>query len=176
MFTRKLIAPIFRPVAPWAHMRRLSILGMVSLSVIATVSLVGCHSRTTPSSDSSRSSPSATLAGEAPVNAGAPKTNKPRVVSLPDPATLESLYPQDADGSNGMVRITVTLDKAGRATDTHIVLATPPDLGFEAAASTLAHLMSFNNPTGHVVSVTFNVKFVAPPHLSRLQRKLQRLR
>jgi hypothetical protein len=98
----------------------------------------------------------------------------PQVVSWPDPATLERLYPEDADGGhpNGMVRITVTLDKVGRATDTHIVSVTPPDPGFGAAASTLAHLISYSNPTGRIASVTFNVKFVAPPHLSRLRRKL----
>ncbi|HEX5459917.1 MAG TPA: hypothetical protein VFX20_08090 [Steroidobacteraceae bacterium] len=51
------------------------------------------------------------------------------------------------------------------------------DLGFGGAASILAHAMSYSNPTGHIASVTFNVKFAAPAaHLSRLQRKLERLR
>lgn len=159
-------------------MRQLFIIGIAPLSVITTMSLAGCYSRATPLGNSSRLSPSTTLASEASAHSRAPKTNKPQVVSWPDAATLERLYPQDADGghTNGMVRITVTLDKAGRATDTHIVSVTPPDLGFGAAASTLAHLMRYSNPTGHVASVTFNVKFVAPRHLSRLQRKLERLR
>jgi len=100
------------------------------------------------------------------------------VVTWPDPASIEQLYPAKADREhiNGLVKLTVTLDKAGRATDTHILSETPPDLGFGAAASTLAHLMSYSNPTGDVTSVTFAVKFVAPPHLSRLQRKLERVR
>ena len=159
-------------------MRQFFTSGTVPPLVIATVSLAGCYSRATPSGDSSRLAHATTLAGEASVHSGAPKTNKPQVVSWPDPATLEQLYPQDADDghTSGMVRITVTLDKAGRATDTHIVSVAPPDLGFGAAASTLAHLMTYSNPTGHVASVTFNVKFVAPPHLSRLRRKLERLR
>jgi len=106
--------------------------------------------------------------------ARAPKTEKPRVVSWPD---LERYYPEDAlrDHINGIVRITVTLDKAGRATNTYILSETPPNLGFGAAASTVAHLMSYSNPTGHETSVTFNIKFRSS-HLSRLQRKLLRLR
>jgi len=97
------------------------------------------------------------------------------VVSWPD---LEQFYPEDAarDHVNGTVRITVTLDTAGRATDTHILSEMPPNLGFGAAASTIAHLMTYSNPTGHDATVTFDIKFTAPPHLSRLQRKSERLR
>jgi TonB family protein len=96
------------------------------------------------------------------------------VVSWPD---LEQYYPDDAlrDHINGIVRITVTLDKAGRATNTPLLSEAPPNLGFGAAASTVAHLISYSNPTGHETSVTFNIKFRSP-HLSRLQRKVKRLR
>jgi hypothetical protein len=90
------------------------------------------------------------------------------------PNDLQQFYPDSAEDGHvdGLVRITVTLDEAGRATDTYIVSEAPPDLGFGAAASTLAHAMGYTNPT-----VTFNVKFTAPAaHLSRLQRKLRRLR
>lgn len=111
----------------------------------------------------------------ASVPSSAPKTDKPQVVSWPD---LEQFYPEQAESEHigGMVRITVTLDRAGRATDTRIVSENPPDLGFGAAASSAAHVMTYSNPTGHVVSVTFNIKFASPPHLTRLQRKMERLR
>jgi TonB family protein len=96
------------------------------------------------------------------------------VLGWPD---LERYYPQEAlrDHVNGIVRITVTLDKAGRATDTHILSESPPNRGFGAAASTVAHLMSYSNPTDHETSVTFNIKFRSP-RLTRLQRKVLRLR
>jgi TonB family protein len=63
----------------------------------------------------------------------------PVAVSWPD---LERYYPEEADRDhiNGIVRITVTLDNAGRATDTHILSETPANRGFGAAASTVAHL------------------------------------
>ncbi|MGH8318511.1 MAG: TonB family protein [Steroidobacteraceae bacterium] len=159
-------------------MRQLLVLAAVPLSAVAIVSLSGCDSRTSHFGSSFRPSSLVTLTSAAPGPSRAPKTDKPQVVSWPDPASLEQLYPEKAarEHINGLVRITVTLDKAGRATDTHILSETPPDLGFGAAASTLAHLMRYSNPTGHIVTVTLPVKFVAPPHLSRLQRKLERLR
>lgn len=97
-------------------MHQLLILAAVSLSAMAIASLAGCDSRGPQSGNSFRPS-SAPLASRAPAPAIAPKTDKPRVVSWPD---LERYYPEDAfrDHINGIVRITVTLDKAGRATDT----------------------------------------------------------
>lgn len=159
-------------------MRQLVLLAAVPLSAAAIVSLSGCNSRTNHSGNSFRPLSLAKLANTAPAPGKAPKTDKPQVVSWPDPASLDQLYPEEAarEHINGLVRIAVTLDKAGRATDTHILSETPPDLGFGAAASTLAHLMRYSNPTGHIVSVTLPVKFNAPPNLSRLQRKLERLR
>lgn len=147
----------------------------VPLVFVAIVSLSGCYSRTTPSAKSSTSDSSMALDRQVLAHSRAPEGNKPRMVSWPD---LERYYPEDAlrDHINGIVRIAVTLDKAGRATDTHILSETPPNLGFGAAASTVAHLISYSNPTGHETSVTFNIKFRSPPHLSRLKKKLLRLR
>jgi len=159
-------------------MRRLRIVTGVPLSAIAIVSLAGCHSRADHSDDSSRSFSPVTRTIGAQASSSAKKATTPQVTSWPDQATRERLYPERADREHvdGVVRIAVTLDEAGRATDTRLISETPPGLGFGAAASTLAHLMTYSNPTGHIASVTFNVKFVAPPHLSRLRRKLQRLR
>lgn len=148
---------------------------LISAALIAIASLAGCDSRGTQSANSLQSSSEAPLASRVPVPArSSPKTDKPRIVSWPD---LEQYYPDDAlrDHINGMVRITVTLDEEGRATNTYVLSETPPNLGFGAAASTVAHLMSYSNPTGHETSVTFNIKFRSS-HLSRLQRKIERLR
>lgn len=147
---------------------------LISAALIAIASLAGCDSRSIQSADSFRSSSPAPAASGMLAPAGSPKTDKPRIVSWPD---LEQYYPDDAlrDHIDGMVRITVTLDKAGRATNTYILSETPPNLGFGATASTVAHLMSYSNPTGHETSVTFNIKFRSL-RLSRLQRKMERLR
>lgn len=159
-------------------LRQLLILAAVPFSAVALVSLAGCHSRGIHLQNSVQSSSLTAPVREASAASRTPTTDKPRVVTWPDQATLGQLYPQRAarEDIDGVVRITVVLDKAGRATDTRILSETPPDLGFGAAASTLAHLMSYSNPTGHETGVTFNVKFRPPPHLSRLQRKFERLR
>lgn len=83
---------------------------------------------------------------------------RPRIISWPD---LERFYPEDATsrGIEGLVRISVTLDKQGQATDTQILSVTPVDMGFGAAASTAVHFMTFSNPTGHRTTITFAVKF-----------------
>ena len=77
---------------------------------------------------------------------------------LPD---LEKYYPREAmrKGIEGLVRIRVTLDSKGRATDTLILSEDPLDEGFGAAASTMVHAMEFNNPTGRSAELEFNVKF-----------------
>lgn len=74
---------------------------------------------------------------------------------------LEKYYPKDAmhRGIEGVVRIQVTLDAQGRATDTLILSENPLDMGFGAAASTLAHQFEYNNPTHRPAQLTFNVKF-----------------
>ena len=58
-----------------------------------------------------------------------------------------------------MVRLAVTLDRFGHATDTLILSEDPPDEGFGAAASAAAHTMEFSNPSGRSVQFVFNVKF-----------------
>jgi TonB family protein len=76
-------------------------------------------------------------------------------------AELAKYYPAEAKrrGIEGMVRLAVTLDRYGNATDTLILSEDPPDEGFGAAASAAAHTMEFSNPTGHPVQFVFNVKF-----------------
>lgn len=77
---------------------------------------------------------------------------------------LEKYYPKDAlhRGIEGLVRIQVTLDAHGRATDTLILSEDPLDMGFGAAASTLAHQFEYNNPGNRPAQLTFNVKFALP--------------
>ena len=74
---------------------------------------------------------------------------------------LRKYYPKDAArrGIEGLVRIQVTLDAQGRATDTLIISEDPLDMGFGAAASTLAHQFEYNNPGNRPAQLTFNVKF-----------------
>jgi TonB family protein len=74
---------------------------------------------------------------------------------------LMKYYPPEAKrlGIDGTVDVAVTLDPQGRATDTLILSENPPDMGFGAAASAVAHSMQYSNPTGHQVQFTFRVKF-----------------
>jgi len=74
---------------------------------------------------------------------------------------FEKYYPKEAlrRGSDGLVQIQVSLDAKGRATDTLILTEDPLDLGFGAAASTLAHLMQYDNPGGRPAQITFKIKF-----------------
>jgi len=92
--------------------------------------------------------------------AGASETAslQPRVVSW---GPLASYYPREAmhKGIEGMVELAVTLDSAGRATDTQILTEYPLDMGFGAAASALAHVMKYSNPTEQPVTFTIHVKF-----------------
>jgi hypothetical protein len=57
------------------------------------------------------------------------------------------------------LRCSLTLDSQGRATDTLILSEDPLDMGFGAAASTLAHQFEYNNPGNQPAQLTFNVKF-----------------
>jgi TonB family protein len=85
----------------------------------------------------------------------------PHITSYGGLAELAKYYPADAKrrGIEGMVRLAVTLDRYGHATDTLILSEDPADEGFGAAASAAAHTMEFSNPTGHSVQFVFNVKF-----------------
>jgi hypothetical protein len=57
------------------------------------------------------------------------------------------------------VQITVTLDDAGRATDTLVLSETPLGMGFGSAASELAHVFKYSNPTGRSANLTYHIKF-----------------
>jgi TonB family protein len=85
----------------------------------------------------------------------------PYIVSSPSRDALKKWYPREAksQGIDGLVQITVTLDKAGRATDTLVISESPLGLGFGAAASGLAHEFKYANKTGHAASVTYRIKF-----------------
>jgi TonB family protein len=85
----------------------------------------------------------------------------PYIVSGPSGDDLKKWYPAEASsqGIDGVVQITVTLDEAGRATDTLVISESPLGLGFGAAASELAHVFKYANTTGHPASVTYRIKF-----------------
>ena len=55
--------------------------------------------------------------------------------------------------------LAVTLDAAGRATDTRIISEEPREMGFGAAASTAANTIEYSNPTGRSTQMTFAVRF-----------------
>lgn len=88
----------------------------------------------------------------------APSSTEPRVLSWPP---LEPYYPREAlhKGVDGMVDLAITLDREGRATDTQILTEYPLDMGFGAAASALAHAMTYSNPSGQPVTFTVRVAF-----------------
>jgi TonB family protein len=85
----------------------------------------------------------------------------PYIVSSPSSDDLKKWYPVEAkrQGIDGQVQITVTLDEAGRATDTLVISESPLGMGFGAAASELAHVFKYANQTGRSASVTYRVKF-----------------
>ena len=89
------------------------------------------------------------------------KPAAPRIVSGLDAATLARFYPQDAEkrGVEGFVTVAVTLDSEARATDTQVLAEAPTDMGFGAAASSLASTLTYSNPTGAPVVFKFAVKF-----------------
>jgi len=101
------------------------------------------------------------VAGAEPASAGSPQTDQtPRVTNYGGLADLMKYNPGEArdHGVEGFADLAVTLDTQGRATDTMIISEDPLDMGFGAAASTLAHTMEYSNPTGHPVQLTFRVK------------------
>lgn len=86
---------------------------------------------------------------------------EPRIIDWGDLAEQEKYYPPQAAqaGIEGLVSIAVTLDRQGRATDTLILSEDPLDMGFGAAASALAHTMTYSNPTGQQTQLPFRIKF-----------------
>jgi beta-lactamase regulating signal transducer with metallopeptidase domain len=89
----------------------------------------------------------------------------PTIKQAYDLATLMKYYPPAAlhRGIEGLVHLQVSLDSTGHATDTLILSEQPQDLGFGAAASSLAHLLEYDNPSHRPTQLTFNVKFALPP-------------
>jgi TonB family protein len=89
------------------------------------------------------------------------KPAAPRIVSGLDAATLARFYPADAEkrGIEGFVTVAVTLDSEARATDAQVLSEAPADMGFAAAASSLAYTLTYSNPTGAPVVFKFAVKF-----------------
>jgi TonB family protein len=74
---------------------------------------------------------------------------------------LTKYYPAEARhaGIEGTVVLAVTLDAQGRATNTLILSEQSADYGFGAAASTAAHSIVYDNPTGEPTQFTFMVRF-----------------
>ncbi len=120
-------------------------------SVIPVIALAADATAIDPSN--AQSTPGGTLFGM--------NTAYPHIVSSPPLEELKKFYPPAAmrDGIDGDVQITVTLDEAGRATDTLVLSETPAAMGFGAAASQLAHVFKYSNGTGRSASVTYRIKF-----------------
>jgi len=129
---------------------RRSQLALVVTSVLPVVALAAVPLRLTTQSSVDRTQASAAVTGTSIL--------EPRVVSW---GPLEAYYPKEAmhKGIEGVVELAITLDRAGRATDTQILTEDPLDMGFGAAASAAAHAMRYDNPTGHSVTFTVRVKF-----------------
>lgn len=85
--------------------------------------------------------------------------DKPRILSWPD--QLSQFYPPQAQraGIDGSVSLAVTLNDAGRVTDTKILAEKPFRFGFGAAASAAARAMKYSNPTGRAAEVRFRIRF-----------------
>jgi TonB family protein len=125
-----------------------------ALAFFAVIPLVALAADVTPKWNSPASDqPGATLFGM--------DVRFPHIISSPSLEELMKWYPAEAKarGIDGLVQITVTLDEAGRATDTLVISESPLGMGFGAAASGLAHAFTFSNDTGHPASVTYRVKF-----------------
>lgn len=90
----------------------------------------------------------------------------PHVVSS---KPLDAYYPPRAkdEGIDGVVKLAVTLDSAGRVTETKVLSERPMDMGFGSAASDAAHAMRYSNPTGHAATFALRMKFA----LSRTPRR-----
>ena len=90
------------------------------------------------------------------------KSSDPHIISG---VPLDSWYPQEArkKGINGLVRVAVTLDAAGRFLGARVISEAPDGQGFGAAASALVHEFTYANPTRHPTTFNFNVKFELRP-------------
>jgi hypothetical protein len=62
------------------------------------------------------------------------------------------------------VTISITLDAQGRPTNTLILDEFPPDAGFGAAASSLAHAYEYSNPSHKPTQLSIKVKFDLKDH------------
>lgn len=100
-------------------------------------------------------------------------SSSPRVIGEITSSDLRRFYPEDAKNQHieGVVQIAVTIDAAGRATDTRIISESPRDRGFGAAASALAHTLAYSNPMGADATLTFNVRFDQREVSARLRRR-----
>lgn len=99
-------------------------------------------------------------AGGADAAAAEADTSAPKariVAAVP----MEEWYPTGAkrQGVNGLVRVAVTLDVSGLATDAQVVSESPEGFGFGAAAENAARTFTYENPTGHATTLIFAVKF-----------------
>jgi TonB family protein len=89
------------------------------------------------------------------------KAHSPRILGWPNGDQLSRFFPAKARraGVDGSVTLAVTLDDAGRPMDARVLGEAPHDFGFGAAATSVAHLIRYSNPTGHPAQVEFRIKF-----------------
>lgn len=92
-------------------------------------------------------------AGEA--DSSAPKA---RIVAA---VPMQEWYPTEAkrQGVDGLVKVAVTLDLSGLATDAQVISESPEGFGFGVAAENAARTFTYENPTGHATTLIFAVKF-----------------
>jgi TonB family protein len=85
---------------------------------------------------------------------------KLRIVSTPSKDELERFYPATAYQARvaGVVVIRVTLDEAAQVTDTQVHTEEPPEMGFAAAATSMAKTFQYANLTGQTGSFLFKIK------------------
>lgn len=95
---------------------------------------------------------------QAPAAVSGASSPEPKVLGW---EPLARYYPREAmrKGIDGMVELAITLDSAGRATDTQILTEDPLNMGFGAAASAAAHVMTYSNPTGRPTTFTLRLYF-----------------
>jgi hypothetical protein len=102
----------------------------LALPFFAVIPLAALAADVTPKWESPSSDhPGATLFGM--------DARYPHIVLGPSLDDLKKWYPTEAKvrGIDGLVQMTVTLDEAGRATDTLVISESPSGMGFGAAAS-----------------------------------------
>ena len=123
---------------------------LMCAAVLPAVAVAAAPLQLTAQSSANVAQPSAAAA--------AASSLQPRVLSW---GPLARYYPREAmrKGIDGMVELAITLDRAGRATDTQILTEYPLEMGFGAAASAAAHAMHYSNPTGQPVTFTLRINF-----------------